>query len=112
MTASVWGQGLAAIRLSADAVQLGMQPGDEECHICRDEIPATIAFLPCRHKVCFGCVENMRAKNIFKVRGGRGGSQSFGAAEYLRWRACSGCGCRPAARADSPSTQHAYACPR
>jgi hypothetical protein len=44
-----------------------MREGDEECHICRDDIPATIAFVPCKHKVCFGCMENMRAKNIFKV---------------------------------------------
>lgn len=66
VTASVWGQGLAAIKLSALASR-GMQEGDEECHICRDDIPATIAFVPCKHKVCFNCMENMRAKNIFKV---------------------------------------------
>lgn len=54
--------------LSAAAAQQAGDSGEEECHICRDEIPATIAFMPCKHKVCFGCVENMRAKNIFKVR--------------------------------------------
>jgi hypothetical protein len=32
--------------------------------------------VPCKHKVCFGCVENMRAKNIFKV--GRQGKQHGG----------------------------------
>jgi hypothetical protein len=67
VTASVWGQGLAAIKLSAQVASRGMREGDEECHICRDDIPATIAFVPCKHKVCFGCMENMRAKNIFKV---------------------------------------------
>ncbi len=67
VTASVWGQGLAAMRLSAQVAVTGMREGDEECHICRDDIPATIAFVPCKHKVCFGCMEHMRAKNIFKV---------------------------------------------
>jgi len=52
-----------------------MREGDEECHICRDDIPATIAFVPCKHKVCFGCMENMRAKNIFKVRLGQPNSR-------------------------------------
>lgn len=67
VTASVWGQGLAAIKLSAQVATGGMKEGDEECHICRDDIPATIAFVPCKHKVCFTCMESMRAKNIFKV---------------------------------------------
>lgn len=79
VTASVWGQGLAAMRLSAQAVSVGLREGDEECHICRDDIPATIAFVPCRHKVCFGCMENMRAKNIFKVRAVLAWSKATGA---------------------------------
>jgi hypothetical protein len=77
VTASVWGQGLAAIKLSALASR-GMQEGDEECHICRDDIPATIAFVPCKHKVCFNCMENMRAKNIFKVSSHAPVAESFG----------------------------------
>lgn len=68
LTASVWGQGRQAIALSAQVAKHVGQ-GEEECHICRDDIPATISFVPCKHKVCFGCVENMRAKNIFKVGG-------------------------------------------
>lgn len=63
MTASVWGQGRAALQLSQ---RRGLQPGEEECMICRDEVPASVSFQPCGHKVCFTCVENMRAKNIFK----------------------------------------------
>eukprot|EP00878_Enallax_costatus_P000641 GHUV01000746.1.p2 GENE.GHUV01000746.1~~GHUV01000746.1.p2 ORF type:complete len:248 (+),score=65.02 GHUV01000746.1:178-921(+) len=66
LTASVWGQGRQASALSAQAAKR-MGKGDEECHICRDDVPATISFVPCKHKVCFGCVENMRAKNIFKA---------------------------------------------
>jgi hypothetical protein len=70
-TASVWGQGRAAVALSASIASTlqvnGAVPLDE-CHICRDDIPVAIAFVPCSHKVCFGCVENMRAKNVFKVR--------------------------------------------
>jgi hypothetical protein len=58
------------MRLSAQVASVGMREGDEECHICRDDVPATIAFVPCKHKVCFGCMERMRAKNIFKVRYG------------------------------------------
>ena len=68
VTASAWGQGLAAMMLSAQVASVGMREGDEECHICRDDVLATIAFVPCKHKVCFGCMERMRAKNIFKVR--------------------------------------------
>jgi hypothetical protein len=90
--ASVWGQGLAAMRLSAQALQTGMREGDEECHICRADIPATVAFVPCRHKVCFGCMENLRAKNILKVRAVRGGGRAGGRAGALAgqpacWRA-------------------------
>ena len=66
LTASVWGQGRAAIHLSNQAAAL-VNDADEECMICRDDVPATIAFVPCSHRVCFACVENMRAKNIFKV---------------------------------------------
>jgi hypothetical protein len=66
LTATVWGQGRAAIHLSNQAAAL-VKDADEECMICRDDVPATIAFVPCSHRVCFACVENMRAKNIFKV---------------------------------------------
>lgn len=58
--------------LSAQAAKRAGE-GAEECHICRDDVPATIAFVPCKHRVCFGCVESMRAKNIFKV--GPGGTR-------------------------------------
>lgn len=71
-TASVWGQGRAAVALSASIAStlhvVDMAATLDECHICRDDIPVAIAFVPCSHKVCFGCVENMRAKNVFKVR--------------------------------------------
>ncbi len=62
VTASVWGQGRAALKLSQ---RKGVADGEEECHICRDG-PASVSFKPCAHKVCFACVENMRAKNIFR----------------------------------------------
>jgi hypothetical protein len=64
----MWGQGRAAVNLSAAAAAEGQGVGeDNECMICRDEVPACVAFRPCSHAVCFACVENMRAKNIFKV---------------------------------------------
>jgi hypothetical protein len=66
VTANVWGQGRAAATLSHKAGRL--QDGEEECMICREEVAASVAFQPCSHAVCFACVENMRAKNIFKVR--------------------------------------------
>lgn len=66
VTATVWGQGRAAISLSSMAGKV--QDGEEECMICRDDVPACVSFQPCSHAVCFACVENMRAKNIFKVR--------------------------------------------
>jgi hypothetical protein len=31
-------------------------------------VPASVGFKPCNHTVCFTCMENMRAKNIFKAR--------------------------------------------
>jgi hypothetical protein len=62
VTASVWGQGRAALHLSLRKCL----PHEEECHICREDVPASVSFKPCGHKVCFACVENMRAKNIFK----------------------------------------------
>lgn len=65
-TASVWGQGRAAATLSTLAG--GVRHGEEECWVCRDDVPAVVAFQPCAHSVCFACVESMRAKNIFKVR--------------------------------------------
>jgi hypothetical protein len=67
VTANVWGQGRAAQQLATQAASL-VKDAEEECMICRDDVPATIAFVPCAHRVCFACVENMRAKNIFRVR--------------------------------------------
>ena len=65
-TASVWGNGKAA-HLASQHRKL--EEGDEECMICRsDERPASVALMPCKHKVCIHCVETMRASNIFKVR--------------------------------------------
>ncbi|KAI8472642.1 MAG: hypothetical protein J3K34DRAFT_203759 [Monoraphidium minutum] len=64
-TASVWGQGRAAVTLSMAAGKV--KDGEEECMICRDDVPACVSFQPCSHAVCFACVENMRAKNIFKA---------------------------------------------
>ncbi|GIL45827.1 hypothetical protein Vafri_2965 [Volvox africanus] len=63
-TATVWGQGKAAILA---ATNRKIQPGEEECHICKDDVPASVTLRPCGHMVCFGCVENLRAKNIFRA---------------------------------------------
>ncbi|GLI63988.1 hypothetical protein VaNZ11_007100 [Volvox africanus] len=63
-TATVWGQGKAAILA---ATNKKIQPGEEECHICKDDVPASVTLRPCGHMVCFGCVENLRAKNIFRA---------------------------------------------
>ena len=63
-TAGVWGNGRAA-----SVAQRQLRPGEDECAICRDEVPATVSLLPCKHTVCIACVETMRAHNIFKVRG-------------------------------------------
>ena len=32
----------------------------------RADVPISVGLRPCDHKVCFACVENLRAKNIFK----------------------------------------------
>jgi hypothetical protein len=65
-TASVWGNGKAAL---IAASHRKLEAGDEECMICRsDDVPASVSLLPCKHLVCIACVENMRAKNVFKVR--------------------------------------------
>eukprot|EP00198_Chlamydomonas_reinhardtii_P001233 XP_001690568.1 predicted protein [Chlamydomonas reinhardtii] len=63
-TATVWGNGKAAIIASNNRK---IRPGEEECFICKDDVPASVALRPCGHKVCFGCVENLRAKNIFRA---------------------------------------------
>ncbi len=76
VTATVWGQGREAVSLSNLAGEL--KEGEEECMICRDDVPACVSFKPCSHAVCFACVENMRAKNIFKV-----GGAGWGAARVL-----------------------------
>jgi hypothetical protein len=64
---NVWGNGRTAISL---AKQRPLAQGEEECAICRDDVPASVSFKPCGHAVCFACVENMRAKNIFKADAG------------------------------------------
>jgi hypothetical protein len=105
VTATVWGQGRAAACLTSQAGRLGA--GDEECMICRDEVAASVAFQPCGHAVCFGCVESMRAKNIFKVgrRGGPGGGAGG------RGRAGQG-GARGARRAAAGARRPVRACPQ
>ncbi len=62
-TATVWGQGKAAYDKVAGSK---VQPGEEECHICRDDVPASVRLKPCAHSICLGCVEQLRAKNIFR----------------------------------------------
>lgn len=62
-TANVWGQGRAVAKVATN-----LKEGEEECMICRNDVPASVGFQPCKHTVCFACVENMRAKNIFKAR--------------------------------------------
>ena len=64
--ASVWGNGKASLLA---AINRKLEEGEEECMICRDDVPASVKFSPCNHVVCFGCVESMRARNIFKVCG-------------------------------------------
>lgn len=61
-TASVWGNRRAALVVSRE-----LREGEEECAICREDAPATVALQPCRHNVCIACVETMRATNIFRV---------------------------------------------
>ncbi|KAL6753396.1 hypothetical protein V8C86DRAFT_2727495 [Haematococcus lacustris] len=61
-TSSVWGQGRRAI-----SVTRKLQQGEDECFVCRDDVPASVGLRPCGHKLCAVCVENMRAKNIFKA---------------------------------------------
>eukprot|EP00955_Chlamydomonas_euryale_P050370 354542-Chlamydomonas_euryale.AAC.7 len=63
-TSSVWGNGRAAL---AATVGGGLRDGEEACMICYDERPASVQLKPCRHSICIVCVEEMRAKNIFKV---------------------------------------------
>ncbi|KAG2448805.1 hypothetical protein HYH02_006156 [Chlamydomonas schloesseri] len=63
-TATVWGNGKAAIIAASNRK---IRPGEEECFICKDDVPASVALRPCGHKICFGCVENLRAKNIFRA---------------------------------------------
>lgn len=62
-TASVWGNRRAALVASRE-----LREGEEECAICREETPATVALQPCKHNVCIACVETMRATNIYRVR--------------------------------------------
>ena len=62
-TASVWGNRRAALVASRE-----LREGEEECAICREETPATVALQPCNHNVCIACVETMRATNIYRVR--------------------------------------------
>lgn len=40
----------------------------ESCLICRAEVVASVVFRPCGHKMCLGCVEQTRARNIYKVK--------------------------------------------
>ncbi|KXZ46485.1 hypothetical protein GPECTOR_43g921 [Gonium pectorale] len=42
-------------------------PRAQECHICKDDVPASVSLRPCGHMICFACVENLRAKNIFRA---------------------------------------------
>lgn len=70
-TAAVWG-GAGRAHLAEDLARQGhLTAGheDEECWVCRNDVLATVLCKPCDHKVCVACVENLRAKNIFKVRG-------------------------------------------
>ena len=66
-TANVWGQGKSALLATHHHP---LKHGEDECMICRCDVPASVSFKPCGHVVCYACVENMRAKNIFKVGSG------------------------------------------
>ena len=66
-TATVWGQGKSALLATK---QRKLRDGEEECFVCRNDVPASVCLLPCTHKVCVACVENLRAKNIFKSDAG------------------------------------------
>lgn len=63
-TATVWGQGKLAMAVHR---QRKLREGEEECFVCRNDVPASVALQPCGHKVCVACVENLRAKNIFRA---------------------------------------------
>ena len=63
-TATVWG-GAQKAMLASTARKL--QPGEDECMICRDDVPASVKFISCGHTACFFCVEQLRAKNVFKA---------------------------------------------
>lgn len=39
---------------------------DKECQVCRARV-VSIYFVPCKHRLCSGCVDKCRRESIFKV---------------------------------------------
>ncbi|KAF5832809.1 hypothetical protein DUNSADRAFT_11182 [Dunaliella salina] len=68
ITASVWGKGKQAQMTSRP-----LRPGEEECSLCRNDVPALVRLKGCdcsNYAVCLACVENLRATNIFRANKG------------------------------------------
>jgi hypothetical protein len=65
-TTSVWGSASKAAVISS-ALGGTIREGEEECMICRADMPASVSLRPCCHSICLACVERMRAATIFKV---------------------------------------------
>lgn len=65
---SAWGKPGASRGGEQDALVADRPPeGAATCLICRAEVIASVLFGPCGHKMCLGCVEQTRARNIYKV---------------------------------------------